>query len=72
VIRVGQFFYAVRTSEYDLRQKDLFTDLSSVLNFDDSKNYRGYVQNNVVSVSGRGLSKCRQSITIEQPVGWES
>jgi hypothetical protein len=39
---------------------------------DASKNYRGYVQNNVVSVPGRGLSKCRQSITIEQPVGWES
>jgi hypothetical protein len=41
--------------------------------FNDAlKNYRGYVQNNVVSVPGRGLSKCRQSITIEQPVGWES
>ncbi len=39
---------------------------------DVSKNYRGYVQNNVVSVPGRGLSKCRQSIKIEQPVGWES
>jgi hypothetical protein len=39
---------------------------------DASKNYRGYVQNNVVSVPGRGLSKCRQSITIEQPLGWES
>ena len=39
---------------------------------DASKNYRGYVQNNAISVPGRGLSKCRQSVTIEQPVGWES
>ena len=39
---------------------------------DASKNYRGYVQNNSISVPGRGLSKCRQSVTIEQPVGWES
>lgn len=38
---------------------------------DVSKNYRGYVQNNAVSVPGRGLAKCRQFITIEQPVGWE-
>ncbi|MBL4798094.1 MAG: hypothetical protein JKY50_11815, partial [Oleispira sp.] len=34
------------------------------------KNYRGYLQNNSVSVPGRGLAKCRQSVTIEQPVGW--
>ncbi len=39
---------------------------------DASKNYRGYVQNNAVSVPGRGLAKCRQSVTIEQPVGWEA
>ena len=38
---------------------------------DASKNYRGYLQNNSVSVPGRGLAKCRQSVTIEQPVGWE-
>jgi hypothetical protein len=39
---------------------------------DASKNYRGYDQNNSIPVPGRGLSKCRQSVTIEQPVGWES
>lgn len=39
---------------------------------DDTKNYRGYVQNNSVSVPGRGLAKCRQSVIVEQPVGWES
>ena len=39
---------------------------------DSANNYRGYVQNNSISVPGRGLSKCRQSIVIEQPVGWES
>jgi hypothetical protein len=39
---------------------------------DSANNYRGYVQNNSISVPGRGLSKCRQSVVIEQPVGWES
>lgn len=39
VIDAPQFavdLYTIRDSEYDLRQHDLFTDLSSVLNFDES------------------------------------
>lgn len=39
VIDAPQFavdLYTIRDSEYDLRYKDLFTDLSSVLNFDES------------------------------------
>lgn len=39
VIDAPQFavdLYTIRDSEYDLRQKDLFTDLSAVLRFDES------------------------------------
>lgn len=34
--------------------------------------YRGYVTAVSISAPGRGLAKVRQSVTIEQPVGWES
>jgi len=38
---------------------------------DDSLSYRGYVTSVTVSIPGRGLAKVRQTVTIEQPLGWE-
>ena len=38
---------------------------------DDSLSYRGYVTSVNVSIPGRGLAKVRQTVTIEQPLGWE-
>jgi hypothetical protein len=58
--------------ESDVQPGLLLPGMIVELQFNDSsKNYRGYLQNNAVSVPGRGLAKCRQSITIEQPMGWE-
>lgn len=38
---------------------------------DAARSYRGYVTAVGISVPGRGLAKVRQTVTVEQPVGWE-
>ena len=38
---------------------------------DPDQTYRGYVTGVSVTVPGRGQAMVRQTVTIEQPVGWE-
>lgn len=43
----------------------------AVIHTDAVLNYRAYVRGVSISVPGRGQAKVRQTVTLEQPVGWE-
>jgi hypothetical protein len=46
-------------------------DSVAVVYDDAAQSYRGYVTAVSISVPGRGLAKVRQTVTVEQPIGWE-
>lgn len=44
----------------------------AVVHNNSAADYRAYVQSVSISAPGRGSAKVRQTVTLDQPVGWES